>query len=452
MPRDLPVILSSGQRFTATIDDDVSDDQVTAQLGAVGASLDGWAMRKRAIVGAAPPHLRTVLDLLLPGTPEAALGDLVTAGVGTKAQALARGAGRLARAGARVAGPAAGAATTAVAGELSGDPAIRWQALGMLGAGVGAEGGMAAARYAYRNVAQAGLGEAMSNRLGQAVQRWFPNTGTPKEMVALFRGGGADKIAAERLITLEAAMTQQMGPQATVFVPSQAQVRQVLPRALPGTGGKTPLPLATFGEAYDTLKQLRALRRGALSATEPLKYAEVLTATDALEKDLLNALGSGAPNAIPLFHAIKKQGRQMYAVIDAVKGVDIVTPHPTGGRVDLNPLLEELVAPGRGKREPLLQELVESGAGDFIKGILPEGMTPGTADLINPGSGVFARTRAGVTSGGTFIPFPERRTFAGGPPGRQIPGTVASTPAAQVGGEAARQAGAEEPAIPTSLP
>src|SRR3990167_1329413 len=451
MPRNLPVILKSGQRFVVEVDNELSDEQVEQQLALHGASVDPWAKWKQKVSASLPAGtIRWTFDNLFPGTPEAALGDVMFMGVGTKAQLATKGSTFLVRTGARLAGPAAGAATTALAGEISGDTSHRRAALYMFGAGALTETGMAAGRVVVKNIAQRGVAQDAAARLGAAVRRWFPNTGTSAEMVDLFRGGMADKLASQRLGEMEAAMVTKVGAKTSMYLPSLTEVNTILPAKVgPQLGrGGGGIPIASFDEAYTALKQLRALRRSALSSTEPLKHMQVLQATDALEQDLVKAMGTAAPDAVVLFNAIQKEGRQMYAVIDAVKNSNVISPEAAkvGGQVDLNPLLEDLIKPGP---RPLYGELLDAGAGYFIHGILPEGAKVGAADIIRGGKGLYIRTRGNVGASGG-LPVPEIRQFVV-PPGRRIPGTVLSTPAAAAAGEAGRQEG-QEGLIPTEGP
>lgn len=446
MPRTVPIVLKSGQRFTAEVDDNVTQEQLVAQLANHGASLDQWAMAKQAMVSKMPTGTKWAGEAMIPGSLEQFMGDVVMAAVGIKGASLAAkgGYGLAARAGLRLAGPAAGAATTAAAGEVTGDVSgARKAALGMFLAGGAGEGVFAAGRFVGKNIgpwAANKISENASERLGQAVQRWFPNKGTEQEMIYLFREGGADKVIGQRLGAIEKDIFDKVGPSSQLYLPSLPEVNKLVSAKVTLTDKK--IPVGNFGEAWDALKELRALRRSALSATEPMKHQQVLRVTAALEDDMRQAFRTAAPDALLSFEAEKKIGREMYAVAETLKGAKIfqAAPRPEGGRMDLNPLLEEFMAPGIGKREPLMQELIEAGAGDLIHGVLPPGAKAGAADVIHAGRGIYARTRIGEgTATGGLLPFPESRRFAVPPAGSDILRPLGTAAAGQAGGEGLRQ-------------
>jgi tellurite resistance protein len=258
-------------------------------------------------------------------------------------------------------------------------------------------------------------------------------------MIHLFREGGADKVIGQRLGAMEQEMFQKVGANSQLYLPSLPEVNKLVGAKAPMTG---KIPVTRFEDAWTALQELRALRRSALSQTEPMKHMDVLRVTAALESDLKNAMRSQAPDAVMTFEAHKKIGRELYAVAETLKGSKIFSPAPRaqGGRVDLNPLLEEFMAPGIGKREPLMQELIESGAGDLIHGVLPAGAKAGAADVIHAGRGLYARTRFGEgTATGALLPFPESRRFAVPPPGSDILRPLGTTAAGQAAGEGLRE-------------
>mgnify|MGYP001562252988 CR=1 FL=1 len=425
--RDVPVVLQNGQRFTAKgVSDQITDEQLTKQLGQYGASLDMFAIRKSRIVNSLPtPGLKMLGDAMIPGSWEALLGDsvAVVAGLYTARKALLGGS-ILKRAGQRVAAPVAGGLATGVAGEISGDR-DQWQhALGLMLGGAAFEGAAAGGRAFLKNVTATQRymrSEADGKQLGKAVSRFFPNTGTEVEMRQLFREGGAEKITGQVLGNMEKTIFERVGPRTNLYVPSLNKVNEILkhnkidlpPFPIAGRG-EAPLPISNLTEIWPRLQQLRALRRSALRESEPMLHQQVLAVTKELEDDLVTAFRQAGPDAIPTFMAHKIQGRKMYAVDDWIKHSDAIqtAARPEGAVIDLNGLRQGIMDGAKGKANPVLQELVESGVVDVAHGIMPEGSVLGAADTIYAARGTYGRSRVGDVAVGSRIPLPEMRRMA----------------------------------------
>lgn len=446
--RDIPIILKSGQRATAEVDNGITDQQFAAQIQAEGHSLDRMALWKQGLVSKLPRGTQWAGEAFIPGSIEQLMGDVVGTVAGIKgAQVALKGTSLAARAGGRLLGPAAGAATTLGAGAVTGDVDQWKNALGMLVFGGLAEGGMAAGRFVTKNITQAARykqSKEMATQLGQAVHRWFPNAGTEEEMIQLFRMGGAEKVAGEKLGAMQAEIFEKVGARKQIYLSSLPLVNDLvgIPVPLATYQGKS-YPVAHFDDVWTALQELRALRRSALSQTEPMKHAKVLRVTQMLEDELRGAFRDVAPDALGTFEAHKKVGRAMYSVIHAAKETDIVqtAPRAGGGVVELQPFWERFVqATKPGTKDSVMQDLIESGAGDFIHGVLPAGAKPGASDVIHAGRGIYARTRFGEgTATGALLPFPETRRFAVPPAGSTVTRPAAAAGAAQAGGETFRR-------------
>lgn len=426
-PRTVPIRLKNGQRASAEVPTEMTDQQFGALLQEYGASYDHVALVKQGILAALPPSLRTGIGLFIPDSHEQILGDIAMLISGLKGAKLAAQTSLplSRRLGARLMGPAAGATTTAAAGQLPfGSPDTWKDALGMLAFGSAFEGGMSVGRVMRRNVVSSQLwqdSKATAERAGLAVQRWFPNQGTEAEMHTLFREGLADRLASKHMEAMEAEIMAKVGgPKTQLVMPSLTDVNSVLGAKpikmveMPGVGN-----LVNFEDAWAGLKKMRALRRSALEQSEPLKYQEVLEATAALEQDLRAAFRSGAPDALATFAAHQRYGRQTDAIITAMKTTEIfqTAPRQQGALMDLHAFHERVSkAVQSGTKDPLMQELVEAGVGDFAWGLMPPGTRPGAADIIHSGRGILARMRPGEgTTAGGVIPFPETRRLASHP-------------------------------------
>ena len=301
--REVSIKLKSGQRALYEVEDDVSDQDLAKRLQGIDASVDKWAAGKKWLIDSStpPPGMgagawKFVMDSLIPGSPEVLLGDLVMMAVsGPAGRAAAAGKeagmGLLRRAGLRMAGPAAGAVATATASEETGDiPGGYLDALGMFLGGTAIEGAMAIRRFAKaRRLETSTTRYARSaddaQQIGQAVHDYFPNIKSEQELVWLLKGGGAEQLTSARLAGIEQEIMGKVGnPRQFVAIPAMVQAYEAIgerakAKLVGKTGGVVP-----FEEAWEIMKQLRALRRGALAKTEPLVHAKVLKATDELER------------------------------------------------------------------------------------------------------------------------------------------------------------------------
>lgn len=467
MGRKVDLVLGDGSRVSYDVPDHYTPQEEAAITLRLGAKPDWLIPMRRQVIDAIAtssrtlpmdqfseiPGLRWLLDIALPSSEEEIAADMALGAFGGYMGKVGKALfaeGTLVQ---KVAPTALRAGMTGLVGgtvaAARGVEDYNRRAAMMAAGSIFGEAAIGTGSFLGKNwgaVVPKNVSEAWAKRLGDALDPIFPNAKTEQDLLRLFHGGEAKTAIKNYLDNVDAQIFIRLAPETTLVLPSVTNINRLIPKrqripTIKGPEGQD-FGMATFGDAFNGLRTLRAVRRDLLDAGKGAQAGQLLDQITLYEAQLHRAVQHAAPDVALLMNQRLERARKMYAVDEAITHIPgFIESTPTGPRVHTEKLYDALTWRANPQGPSMLETLSKAGLDDFVAALYPPRTGPGFGvsqwELGPP----FIRGRVGNASVGERVPIGTRiTTYPGGPPGPQVPRTLGAVGAIR-GEEALQESG-----------